>query len=77
MEELEDGVKLDRMLTLAAVALLGNCLFSSAAAAQVPLPAALRDFRSAEDWIHDDWDAARKLAERQGKPIFAVFRCVP
>ena len=68
---------LDRFLTLAAVAFLGNCLFSSPAAAQVPLPPALRDFRIAEDWIHDDWDAARKLAERQGKPIFVVFRCVP
>ncbi len=37
----------------------------------------LRDFRLGDSWIYDDWDAARKLAVREEKPIFAVFRCVP
>lgn len=37
----------------------------------------LRDFRIDDSWIYDDWDAARELAAREGKPIFAVFRCVP
>jgi hypothetical protein len=74
-EHEEDGLKLDRMLTLAAVALFGSCLSSGPAAAQVP--PGLRELRFPEGWIHDDWDAARKLAESQGKPIFAVFRCVP
>ena len=41
------------------------------------LQQSLRDFRLGDSWIYDDWDAARKLAAREGKPIFAVFRCVP
>ena len=28
-------------------------------------------------WIVDDWPAAVAQAGREGKPIFAVFRCEP
>ena len=37
----------------------------------------LRDFVAGEIWIYDDWKAAREIAARQKKPVFAVFRCVP
>lgn len=63
--------------------LLRACLvlvaFGSAGSAwgQDRLQRALRDFQVGESWIYDDWDAARKRAKAEGKPIFLVFRCVP
>ena len=52
-------------------------LASARVRAQNILQETLRDFRVGDSWIYDDWDAARKLAARVGKPVFAVFRCVP
>ena len=52
-------------------------LASTPVRAQNILQETLRDFRVGDSWIYDDWDAARKLATREEKPIFAVFRCVP
>ena len=69
--------------TLTALVLLALCwLVSAPVRAQNILQPnilqqSLRDFRLGDSWIYDDWDAARKLAAREGKPIFAVFRCVP
>ncbi len=68
--------------TLTALVLFALCwLVSAPVRAQIRqeniLQQTLRDFRLGESWIYDDWDAARKLAVREGKPIFAVFRCVP
>ena len=37
----------------------------------------LGDLAPGDEWIYDDWGAARKLAARDGRPLFAVFRCVP
>lgn len=37
----------------------------------------LRDFQVGEIWIYDDWQSARKLAAKEEKPLFVVFRCVP
>ena len=37
----------------------------------------LGDDAVASRWIYDDWEAAREEAERLGKPVFALFRCVP
>ena len=53
------------------------CLAAAPVRAQNILQQTLRDFRVGDSWIYDDWDAARKLAVKEGKPIFAVFRCVP
>lgn len=47
------------------------------ARAQEALQQRLRDFRVGDHWIYDDWERARKLAATTGRPIFAVFRCVP
>ncbi len=66
--------------TLIALVLLALFwLTSTPVRAQQPniLQQTLRDFRLGDSWIYDDWDAARKLAVREEKPIFAVFRCVP
>ena len=52
-------------------------LLPASSPAQNILQQSLRDFRVGQFWIYDDWDAARKLAAAEGKPIFAVFRCVP
>ncbi len=53
------------------------CFAAAPVRAQNILQQTLRDIRLGDSWIYDDWDAARKLAAREGKPIFAVFRCVP
>ena len=37
----------------------------------------LRDDAIAARWIYDDWPAAQARAKQTGKPILAVFRCVP
>lgn len=56
-------------------ALVLGCLGSLAG--QDSLRRELRDSGVADHWIYDDWQAARALAAKQGKPIFALFRCVP
>ncbi len=69
--------------TLTALVLFALCWLVSApvraqkSPQQNILQQTLRDIRLGDSWIYDDWDAARKLAAREGKPIFAVFRCVP
>lgn len=60
-----------------ALVLLAFWMPSAPVGAQNILQETLRDFRLGDSWIYDDWDAARTLAAKQGKPIFAVFRCVP
>ncbi len=37
----------------------------------------LRDRGIGDEWIYDDWSEARERSAATGKPIFAVFRCVP
>ncbi len=37
----------------------------------------LGDGEPGSRWFYDDWDAAKGAATREGKPIFALFRCVP
>lgn len=56
---------------------LAVLVHASAVFAQERLRDALRDFTPGEEWVYDRWDEARSAAERRGKPIFAVFRCVP
>jgi hypothetical protein len=52
-------------------------MHASAANAQGSLQRRLGDVDIGEHWIYDDWNAARERALAVGKPIFAVFRCVP
>lgn len=52
-------------------------LLSTPIQAQNILQESLRDFRLGDSWIYDDWEVARRRAAMEGKPIFAVFRCVP
>lgn len=43
-----------------------------------PLSVQVRDERVNEErWLRDDWETARARAREQGKPILALFRCVP
>lgn len=37
----------------------------------------LGDSEPHADWLYDDWKLAQKTAEKEGKPLFALFRCVP
>ncbi len=41
------------------------------------LRAALKDTELRGDWIYDDLPKAFAEAKRTGKPLMAVFRCVP
>ena len=41
------------------------------------LRSALGDDAPGSRWIYDDWNAAQQAAEKSGRPIFALFRCVP
>ncbi len=34
----------------------------------------LKDAEVGDHWIYDDWEAALKLAKKEKKPIFALFR---
>lgn len=75
-----DRIMRHRDTTVRSIPLLLGLLLlwvPSPSTAQNILQDTLRDFRVGESWIYDDWDAARKLAARERKPIFAVFRCVP
>ena len=42
-----------------------------------PLREKLSDTAPGERWIYDDWNKAKADASSSGKPIMAVFRCVP
>ena len=44
---------------------------------QQPLQDDLGDDAVDSMWVYDDWERARDLAAREGKPLLAVFRCVP
>jgi hypothetical protein len=44
---------------------------------QQPLQDDLGDDAVDRMWMYDDWERARELAAREGKPLLAVFRCVP
>jgi hypothetical protein len=46
------------------------------AAARESLQKSLDDTEVAGQWVYDDWERARALAAREGKPVLAVFRCV-
>ena len=59
------------------VSAIGPLLAAVLSAAPQDLRDRLGDLASGDAWIYDDWDAARKLAAREGRPVFAVFRCVP
>jgi hypothetical protein len=41
------------------------------------LRAALKDTEPTGDWIYDDLARGLAEAKRTGKPLMAVFRCVP
>lgn len=60
-----------------AIGIIGATIVVQECPAQERLRDALRDFTAGDAWVYDSWDEARSAAERQGKPIFAVFRCVP
>ena len=68
---------MSRILIVLTLVVAGSTTAGSSLRAQNILQDTLRDFRLGDAWIYDDWDAARALAEKNGKPIFAVFRCVP
>lgn len=38
---------------------------------------ALDDLDVSANWVYDDLEYARKLARKDGKPLFVTFRCVP
>jgi hypothetical protein len=60
--------------------LAGFLLAVSAALAEDPkakLRAELKDGDLSGDWIYDDLDAGFARAVKEGKPLLAVFRCVP
>ena len=61
------------------IALLVPVLLAAAApvAAQKPLRDQLKDTVPGARWVYDDWERARMKATKEGKPILAVFRCVP
>jgi len=64
----------------AGVVLAGFLLAVSAALAQDPkakLRAELKDGELAGEWVYDDLDAGFARAVKEGKPLLAVFRCVP
>ena len=42
-----------------------------------PLRERLGDKAPGTRWIYDDWPQAMDMAKKTGRPIFAVFRCVP
>jgi len=52
------------------------CLLIPVATAQSSLRDQLKDATS-ERWVYDKWPMARRQAEKESKPIFVVFRCVP
>ncbi len=56
--------------------LTAACLLSSVVPSQGSLREQLKDSAS-ERWIYEKWPMARRQAEKENKPIFAVFRCVP
>lgn len=37
----------------------------------------IEDRLPGERWIWNDWSTAHARAKKTGKPIFALFRCVP
>jgi hypothetical protein len=64
-------------LCLAALAAL--CLAASAAA-QDRRTKVLQDRETVgqdERWIYNNLDAARELADRDGRPLLVVLRCLP
>ena len=30
-----------------------------------------------QDWVYDEFEEARTIAEKQGKPLMVVLRCIP
>lgn len=72
------------MKITAGAGLIVMCAAFTAGAAEIPsgeldLRARLNDQHAlgADHWIYNDFEAAKKVARKTGKPIFVTFRCVP
>jgi hypothetical protein len=61
----------------AILALGATIAFGVTTGAQTELQQSLKDTEVASHWIYDDFNRALAEAKTRGKPILALFRCVP
>jgi hypothetical protein len=66
-----------RLAAAAAVSIAAAGAPSACADDPRALKDALRDVDPLGEWVYNDVDAAFAAARASGKPLLAVFRCVP